>query len=101
MPSFQQQQAIIGTPHPMNVGKAPLLWYDPTDLNTLTFNGSDISQANNKGSLNLNITESTASFQPGHDVQQINGLATFDFSDSTKKLLSASTTGLPIIPIGG
>lgn len=49
------------------------LWLDASDTSTVTLNGSDVSQWNDKSGNNKNAAQSTAAKQPAYSSNQLNG----------------------------
>lgn len=56
---------------------SPLLWLDASDSTTITLNGSNVSQWDDKSGNNNNATQATASLQPGTSLS-INGRQSID-----------------------
>lgn len=59
------------------------LWLDADDSDTITLNGSTVSQWDDKSGNDYHVTQSTASYQPTYNTAQLNGknVVTFDGSD--------------------
>lgn len=71
----------------------PTLWYDIVDISTLTFSGPNVTNVADKGSLGLDVSQSTVGLQPLYNIQQINGLPTVEF-DGVDDVLETVSTGL-------
>ena len=59
------------------------LWLDANDSETITLNGSTVSQWDDKSGNDYHVTQSTASYQPTYSTAQLNGknVVTFDGID--------------------
>lgn len=66
------------------------LWLDAADASTITLNGSNISQWNDKSGNERNATQATAAYQPVYTVNAINGKAALRFASTAKSLTMPS-----------
>jgi len=65
-------------------------WYDAADATSLTFNGSNVSQINDKSGNGRHLTQGTASTQPGYVSNGINGRGVIAPDGSDDRLLLAA-----------
>ena len=61
------------------------LWLDAADVNTITLNGANVSQWNDKSGNNRNVSQTTASRQPAFVANSLNNnpIIAFDGTDDT------------------
>ena len=71
------------------------LWLDAADSSTITLNGNNVSQWNDKSGNGRNATQSTAANQPTYLSSEINGLAALDWDGSNDSMtISGGNTKL-------
>lgn len=63
---------------------SPAMWFDADDASTITLNGSNVSQWDDKSGNGRNATQATAANQPAYTTAGLNGknVVTFDGSDN-------------------
>ena len=66
------------------------LWLDASDASTITLNGADVSQWDDKSGNGRNVTQGTPSSQPLYDLAAQNGKNVVNFNGSTEWLLGAA-----------
>jgi hypothetical protein len=67
-----------------------VLWLDPTDTSTVTLNGSNVSQLNDKSGLGYNMTQATSGNQPTYSTA-LNGNRMLTFTQASSTRLSNSS----------
>ncbi|MFM6669887.1 MAG: hypothetical protein ACKPJO_07110 [Dolichospermum sp.] len=73
------------------------LWLDADDANTITLNGSTVSQWNDKSGNGRNATQATASNQPTYTTNGLNGKPVLTFDGINDFLVSSTGTYGPNI----
>ena len=69
---------------PTNISRCAM-WLDPTDTSTVTLNGSNVSQLNDKSGLGYNMTQATSGNQPTYSTSLYgNRMLTFTQASSTR-----------------
>lgn len=68
------------------------LWLDVTRLSSLTFNGSNVSQANDLSGGAYHFTQSTGANQPAYVAAGMNGKPAIQFTSSAANLMNSSAT---------
>jgi hypothetical protein len=58
---------------PAELGASLALWLDADDASTITLNGSNVSQWNDKSGNNRHATQATAVYQPAYDLTTFGG----------------------------
>jgi hypothetical protein len=69
-----------------------VLWLDVTQTSSLTFNGSNVSQANDLSGNGYHFTQSTGANQPAYVSTGMNGKPAVQFSNSAASLMNSSAT---------
>jgi hypothetical protein len=67
------------------------LWLDAADAGTITLNGSNVSQWNDKSGKGRNLTQVTGARQPGYVTAGLNNLNTVQNTAGTKYMVSAAS----------
>jgi len=67
------------------------LWLDADDASTITLNGSDVSQWDDKSGGGNNASQATAAFQPAYVASSISGKSALEFDGSDDTLLTSFT----------
>lgn len=65
-------------------------WYDASDQSSVTLNGSNVSQLNDKSGNGRNLTQATASLQPAYVSNGINGRSVLGPDGTDDRLLLAA-----------
>jgi hypothetical protein len=74
--SFTVVAPVSGTPAawtPAALGTNLALWLDADDASTITLNGSDVAQWNDKSGNDYHVVQGTASLQPRYEAAGMNG----------------------------
>ena len=72
------------------------LWLDAADADTITLNGSNVSQWDDKSGNDKHATQTGSTSQPESGADTINGLNTLKFDGSNDRLLISSPLSSPI-----
>ena len=75
---------------PDALGADLALWLDAADANTITLNGSNVSQWNDKSGNGINLSQATAAFQPTYVTDLLNGKSGVRSDGSDDKLIAAT-----------
>jgi hypothetical protein len=67
---------------PAAFGSNLVLWLDATDASTITLNGSNVSQWNDKSGNARHVSQSTAVNQPQYEATGLNGRPTFNWGSA-------------------
>ena len=70
-----------------------ILYLDPSDASTVTLNGGDVAQIDDKSPGGNDYAQATASEQPLLDTAAINGLDAIDFDHAAKQSLTGGVSG--------
>lgn len=68
------------------------VWYDPSDLGSITSISGAVSQINDKSGNSNHATQSTGSLKPTTGTRTIGGLNTLDFDNRTEEMIMPPTT---------
>jgi len=77
---------------PASLGADLALWLDADDASTITLNGSNVSQWDDKSGNTRHATQATAADQPTYTLSGLNGKPVLTFSSDT---LTINTSGIP------
>jgi prepilin-type N-terminal cleavage/methylation domain-containing protein len=80
---------------PANISTA--LWLDAADTNTITLNGSTVSQWNDKSGNTRNFSQATATNQPVYSTNALNGKNVINFASADSL---TRTTAIPFNDLG-
>lgn len=69
-----------------------VLWMDVTNASSLTFNGSNVSQANDLSGFGRHFTQSTGANQPSYSATAMNGRPAIQFTSSITNLMNSTAT---------
>lgn len=69
---------------PANLGSDLTLWLDADDVSTITLNGSNVAQWNDKSASAAHVAQATASSQPLYTPSGLNGKSVVTFSGSQR-----------------
>lgn len=69
------------------------LWLDANDASTITLNGSNVSQWNDKSGNSRNLIQPTTASQPTYSTNSLNSKATIDFPTNKTMVNNAFTIG--------
>jgi len=75
---------------PAELGNDLALWLDAMDTDTITLNGSNVSQWNDKSGAGNNVSQSTASAQPSYVLNDLNNKPGITSTGGTMRLESLS-----------
>jgi hypothetical protein len=75
---------------PADLGSALALWLDADDAGTITLNGTDVSQWNDKSGNGNHVSNATASTQPAYLATGWNGKPTVSFTEIGEEFLFKS-----------
>jgi len=76
---------------PYDLGTSLALWLDAEDTDTITLNGSSVSQWNDKSGNGIDFSQASAAWQPNYTPVGIGGKPSLTFTDQ-KSLTNASWT---------
>jgi hypothetical protein len=79
---------------PYSLGSSLALWLDATDTDTITLNGSNVSQWDDKSDNQLVVTQSVADQQPAYTTGE---KVTFDRVNDTMTVTMPATTGTLVL----
>lgn len=77
---------------PANLGANLSLWFDASDSNSITLNGSTVSQWSDKSGNAQHVVQATAGSQPTYTTNALNGKAVLTFG--TSSILTNSTAAI-------
>ena len=75
---------------PDELGADLALWLDAEDAASITLNGTDVAQWDDKSSKGWDVSQSTAASQPAYDATGLNGKPAVDFDTSSKDLRASN-----------
>ena len=78
---------------PADLGASLALWFDADDASTITLNGSDVSQWNDKSGNARHASQATASFQPTYLTAGFNGKPTLQTDGNDVLELGVTSLG--------
>jgi len=87
---------------PSELGSALALWLDAADAGTITLNGSNVSQWNDKSGNSRHILQASPALQPSYQAPGLNGYPIVDFERARGTWLQTNsfpTTSIPAIGI--
>jgi hypothetical protein len=87
-------KVIVPVWTPANLGSSLALWLDATDADTITLNGSNVSQWDDKSDNQLAVTQSVADNQPAYTAGE---KVTFDRVNDTMTVTMPATTGTLVL----
>lgn len=75
---------------PAELGSSLGLWLDAADASTITLNGSNVSQWNDKSGNGRHVSQATAANQPSYGTRALNNKNTIEFSGNQMLFSTAS-----------
>lgn len=94
---YRWDGTLFGGPklwRPDELGADLALWLDAEDTDSITLNGSTVSQWNDKSGNNRNLSQSTAADQPAYEATGFNGRPTVDWVNNNNALRTSMS--LPV-----
>lgn len=79
---------------PADLGASLALWLDADDASTITLNGSDVSQWDDKSGNGRNAVQATAANQPAYSATNINGKPALVFNGTSDRMSLTSSTSM-------
>jgi len=95
---YRWDGTLFGGPklwRPDELGGSLALWLDAEDTSTITLNGSNVSQWDDKSGNNRHVTQATASNQPTYTTAGLNGKSIITFDGTGDGLTLASEVSIP------
>ena len=80
---------------PSELGADLALWLDANDASTITLNGSNVSQWDDKSGNGRNASQATASLQPTYLATGFNSNPSIDFDGSSDQLITSYVLDFP------